>query len=168
MEMGIVSCRTFLNWSSESHHLAVRAAVVFEAVKHKNYFLDNTYLSGETLHANYLPTQYAIYSESYNDVNTSCWNSRTIEDIYKHKVISLTKSGCYCGMWQFYQAANVVGRPILSIYPTGYLSAQYTNDLNRKVDPIRLHQCEIGPLCVMWTPVHMGGHINHLVPVVRL
>ena len=87
-----------LVFGTESHHLAVRAAVVFEAVKHKNYFLDNTYLSGETPYANYLPTQYAIYSESYNDVNTSCWNSRTIEDISDQEVVNLTKSGCYCGM----------------------------------------------------------------------
>ena len=29
------------------HHLAVRAAIVFKAVIHKNYFLDDTYWSGE-------------------------------------------------------------------------------------------------------------------------
>ena len=121
-----------LVFGSESHHLAVRAAVVFEAVIHKNYFLDNTYLSGERPHANYLPTQYAIYLESYNSVNTSSWNSRTIEDIYEHEVVSLTKLGCYCGMWQFYQAANIAGRPILSIYPTGFLTEQYREDMNRK------------------------------------
>ena len=127
-----------------------------------------TYLSGETPHANYLPTQYAIYSESYNDINTSSWNSRTIEDIYEHEVVSLTKSGCYSGIWQFYQAANVVGRPILSIYPTGFLNQQYRKDMDRKVHPIRLHQHELDPLYIMWTPMHMGGCINHLVPVVRL
>ena len=101
-----------LVFGTESHHLAVRVAIVFEAVIHKNYFLDDTYLSGEIHGANSLPSQYAIYSESYNDVDTSSWNSRTLEDIYEHKVVSLTKSGCYCGMWQFYQAANVVERPI--------------------------------------------------------
>ena len=41
-----------LVFGTESHHLPVRAAIVFEAVIQKNYFLDDTYLSGEICGAN--------------------------------------------------------------------------------------------------------------------
>ena len=77
-------------------------------------------------------------------------------------------SCCYSGMWQFYQAANIVERPILSIYPTGYLTPQFRRDMNRKVHQIRMHQHELHPLCLMWIPMQIGHCINHLVPVVQL
>ena len=64
----------------------------------------------------------------------------TIKEIYKHEVFCVAKSGCYCGMWQFYQAANVISQPVKSIYPLGYLTPQYRMDMNRTVNPICLHE----------------------------
>ena len=36
------------------------------------------------------------------------WNDNKIENIYETKVLEMTKDGAYCGMWQFYQASNII------------------------------------------------------------
>ena len=38
--------------------------------------------------------------------------------IYKQEVLSLSKKNTYCGLWQLAQAANVLCRPVMSVYPS--------------------------------------------------
>ena len=97
-----------LVFGTEAHNLAVQAAVVVGAVIHESYYLDNTYLNSGNNPPTNLKNQYGIYSESYNEVDTTSWDDNTIREIYEHEVFCVAKSGCYCGMWQFYQAANVI------------------------------------------------------------
>ena len=75
-----------LIFGTEAHHLAVWAAVVLEAVLILSYYLDNTYLNSGSNTPKNLTSQYGIYSESYNAVDTTSWNDNTIREIYEHEV----------------------------------------------------------------------------------
>ena len=80
----------------------------------------------------------------------------------------MTKDGSYCGMWQFYQASNIINLPTRSVYPTGFVSEDLQKDLNRTAFPIWLHHREEKELAIMWTPMRMQGKPVHLVPLVKL
>ena len=158
-----------LLFGTEDHHLlALRAAAVFEAVIHKSYYLDNIYLKYGGTNDNNLRSQYAVYSGVYNDVVTIHWNNKTIENIYEAEVLEMRRNGSYCGMWQFYQASNIINRPIRSVYPVGFLSENYRKDLNKTAFPIQLHNREEKELAIMWTPMRMEGKPVHFVPLFKL
>ena len=80
----------------------------------------------------------------------------------------MIKDGAYCGMWQFYQASNIISCPIRSVYPVEFVSEVYRKDLNRTAHPIQLHHREEKELAIMWTPVRMAGKPVHFVPLVQL
>ena len=129
--------RTLSNllFGTEDHYLALHAAAVFEAVIHKSYYPDNIYLKCGGTHYNNQRSQFAVYSGVYNDVVTTHWNNNTIENIFETDMLEMTKGGAYCGMWQFYQASNIINQPIRSVYPIGFVSEVYRKDLNRTTYP---------------------------------
>ena len=87
-------------------------------VRFKDFFLDNSFLNLGTNFEIDLAEYYAITSESYTiHARDGNWTRETIERIYELEVLNSTRDGNYCGMWQVYQAANVLGRPIMSIFP---------------------------------------------------
>ena len=40
-----------------------------------------------------------------------------IETVYKRDMLQVRKLGAEIGMWQIFQASNVLGRPIVSVFP---------------------------------------------------
>ena len=130
-------------FGTEEYYLAICATLVYEAVIHKNYYLDNTYLQIGGTNDNNLKSQYSIYSEAYKQVETRDWNDNTFKRIYEREVLEITKDGAYCGMWQFYQASNVICHPVKSVYPFGFMADEYRKDTHRTAYPIRLHQREL-------------------------
>ena len=139
---------------------------MYEAITHKNFYLDNVYLKYGRSNDNNLKAQFAIYSGIYNDVTTTTWNDNTIELIYEAEVLEIAKDTKYCGMWQ--SCCNVVCLPIRSIYPVGFVAPQYRPDLNRIAYPIQLHHREEKMLSIMWTPMRLQGQPVHFVPLVKL
>ena len=91
-----------------------------------------------------------------------------MEKIYEQEVLSLSKDGAYCSMWQVYQAANIIGRPILSIFPSTGMTEEYRSRTNRIVYPIKFHQRDRDPVIIMWTKSHSNVVTpNHFVAVVK-
>ena len=54
-----------LLFGTEEYYLTIHATLVYEAVIHKNYYLDNTYLQIGGTNDNNLKSLYSIYSEAY-------------------------------------------------------------------------------------------------------
>ena len=52
-------------FETEEYYLTICATLVYEAVFHKNYYLNNTYLQIGGTNDNNLKSQYSIYSEAY-------------------------------------------------------------------------------------------------------
>ena len=53
---------------------------------------------------------------------------------YEEEVYMSRQSGEWMGMWQLFQAANCIQRPICSVYPD-YLQDRIRRDLNRTIMP---------------------------------
>ena len=123
-------------FGTEDYYLALCAVTEYEAITHKNFYLDNVYLKYGRSHDNNLKAQFAIYSGLYNNVITNTWNNNTIEMIHEAEVLEIAKDTKYCGMWQFYQVSNIVCWPIRSVYPVGFVAPVYRLDLNRIAYPI--------------------------------
>ena len=73
-------------FGTEDYYLALHAVTVYEAITHKNFYLDNVYLKYGRSHDNNLKAQFAIYSGIYNNVITNTLNDNTIEMIYEAQV----------------------------------------------------------------------------------
>ena len=96
------------------------------------------------------------------------WNDNTFQRIYEREVFETTTDGAYCGIWQFYQASNVICCPVKSVYPFGLMTDEYRKDTNRTAYLIRLHQRELKNIGIMWTPMRLRGRPTHFVPLVKL
>ena len=161
-------CLSVISYGNESRHKELRARLVAEAVTHKQYYLDNDYLNLEGAFEADLAEYYSIISESYMSVNPRETNRSTIEKIYEAEVVSLARQGQYCGMWQMYQAANVLGRPIKSVFPTGMI-AEYRLRSHRIILPIKFCLRQNDCVCIMWTKItKKSPSPNHFVPVMNI
>ena len=96
------------------------------------------------------------------------WNDNIFERIYEREVLDITNDGAHCGMWQFYQASNVICYSVKSVYPFWFMTDEYRKDINRTAYQIRLHQRELKNIGIMWTPMRLQGQPTHFVPLVKL
>ena len=89
--------------------------MIYQAVKNIEHYLDDNYVSIGA-HNFYshgtLPEQYAQYSDNFNPHVTF-----NMTRLYKTEVMDITNDGTYMGIWQIFQAANIVKRPICSVHP---------------------------------------------------
>ena len=89
-----------------------------------------------------------------------------IESIYDTEMVQIRNDGTFMGMWQLWAAANVIGRPIRSVFPECG-SYQFRSDFNRLCVPLNERCRKHVPLSTMWTPVTPNGTIVHFVPLLR-
>ena len=149
-------------------HKELRTMLCLEGVMNKEHYLDNDYLNLNGKYEANLVEYFAIISESYNSVVTSQWNCHIMEKIYENEVLNLAKPGQYCSMWQLYQAANIIGRPIYSIFPTGNME-EFRSRSNRLILPIRYCLRDNDAVAIMWTKISRTvTNPNHFVPVVKM
>ena len=160
-----------LVYGSEDHHTEMRARIVFEAVINKVDYLNDSYLSVGTEQSYAratLPIIYAQYSDSYIPRATRCLTYEDVRSIYEKEILTICKDGTEMGIWQLFQAANVLGSPIVSLYPEN-TSPHVRVDLHRTAYPLAY-----GPYKqmyhIMWTYFRRirPGFPRHFVPLIPL
>ena len=161
---------SLIGYGDENHHREIRAMLAVVGVRFKDFFLDNSFLNLGTNFKIDLAEYYAITSESYTiHARDGDWTRETIERIYESEVLNSTRDGNYCGMWQVYQAANVLGRPIMSIFPHPGMMEEFRRRTNRLVYPIRIYKRDKEPVAIMWTKSHKEAcQENHFVPLFKM
>ena len=91
--------------------------IVYKAIKNLQSYLDDNYVSVGAVNfytRATLPEQYTQYSDNYVP-NTSI--PLDVLALYRQEVMDICKDGAYMGIWQIFQTANVLNRPICSVYP---------------------------------------------------
>ena len=161
---------SLIGYGDQTHFKEIRAMLAVLGVRYKEFFLDNTFLN---LGSNFdidLAEYYAITSESYTiHARSGEWSREKIEIIYEIEVLNSTRRGNYCGMWQVYQAANILGRPIMSIFPHPGMIEEFRRRTNRMVYPIRIYKREREPVAVMWSKSRKDvHHEDHFVPIFKM
>ena len=107
-----------LVYDDESHCKEMRVRVIVEGVRNMGLYLNHDYLcrgydfpyGSETS----LPEIYATYSSFYNPAMD--FNEEIVVEYYKREMFKLRRFSCESGIWQFHQAANVLGCQVQSVY----------------------------------------------------
>ena len=89
--------------------------------------------------------------------------------LYKQQVLDICKDGAFMGIWQIFQIANVVKRPIRSVHPN-IGNPNVREDLHRTVYCID-NTCNVQtPLHIMWMPmqVNAGQRQCHFVALLTV
>ena len=129
----------------------------------QNKYLNNGYLSIDSCED--LVSQYCLYSGSLLPCNRLTHES--ISATYENELMTIRRDGSYMGIWEFYQAANVVRRPIGSVYPEG-TNATVRHHINKIILPFERCLAEKQPLFIQWTPLHItckAYQVKHFVPL---
>ena len=89
-------------------------------------------------------------------------------NLYKREVLDICSDGAFMGIWQIFQVANVIKRPITSVHPR-IGNANVREDLHHTVYCIDENYNLVGPLKIMWTPMQVNrGHPHPFIPLLRV
>ena len=156
-----------LVYGDESHCIEMRVRVIVDGIRNMGHYLSHDYLcrgydfpyGSETS----LPEIYATYSSFYNPVLVL--NQEVVEEYYKREMFNLRRFSCESGIWQFHQAANVLGCQLQSIYPHVPLE-NLRRDFHRIILPSNLDGAGT-VVRIMWTmSTWNSSRFGHLVPMV--
>ena len=102
-----------LVYGDESHCKEMRVRVIVEGVRNMGLYLnhDDFPYGSETS----LPEIYATYSSFYSPAVD--FNEEIVVEYYKREMFKLRRFSCELGIWQFHQAAHVLGCQAQSVYP---------------------------------------------------
>ena len=146
--------------------MEVRKRIIYEAVKNCDKYLDDFYISRGAVNfydRGTLPQQYGQYSANYNP-----YVEFNLKGLNEQEVLDICKDSAFCGIWQIFQACNVIHCPIQSIHPR-IGNPNIREDLNRTVYCIDNDYNTRESVKVMWTPMQVKKmRLCHFVPLVRL
>ena len=98
-----------------------------------------------------LPEQYAQYSDNYVP-NTGI--PLDVLALYRQEMMDICKNRAYMGIWQIFQTANVLNRPIHSVYPI-IGNTNVIKDLNQTVYCLDRTRNTLPCVNIMWTPMQI-------------
>ena len=175
---GFVPCKTvgdgncfnrslsFICFKTQDMYTEMRVRLVYEAVLNARYYINNKYLSRgcNIVYQRGGPCkQIAMYASAYNPNENF-----DVVQIYKKEVLDMCQNGTYCGLWQMAQAANILRRPVTSVYPTK-LHEGMLLDFNRSFYCIDNKYNDRDPVLIMWTPMQVSANSYpvHFVPLLK-
>ena len=160
-------------YGTEEYHKILRTKILMEGVVYKYRYLNEDYLRlgmdpqqndkilsciFAEFSGNYKPEEMNPQGRTHEEI------SNTVKAVYKRDILEVRKLGAEMGMWQIFQASNVLGRPIASVFPERG-NPNYRNYFNRIVYPWNKEHRRNPCLAIMWTPSKAGGPVNHFVPL---
>ena len=151
---------------SQRIHTEFCVRLLYEAILNGKQYVNNRYLNKgcNVMYRRGGPVkQIAMYSESYNPNE-----ELNVVNIYKEEVMKIAHHGNYCGLWQLCQAANILRRPVMSVYPTKLHDGMC-------LEFIRTFYCidnkynDREPIIVMWTPIQVAknSYPIYFVPLLK-
>ena len=148
-------------------HTEFYVRLVYEAILNAKHYISNRYLSKgcNVVYRRGGPVkQIAVYSESYNPSD-----ELDVVKVYKEEVMKLAEDKTYCSLLQLCQAANILRRPVMSVYPTE-LHEGMRLEFNRTFYCIDNKYNDREPIIVMWTPMQVAknSYPIHFLPLLKV
>lgn len=100
---------------SEMRVAELRVRLVVEGLVNKDFYLDHYSLGiglKEYSSSSTVPEMYATFSGVEEGLDTS-----DVALVYYNTMFKYRRKYSEAGMWQFHQLANILGAPVISIYP---------------------------------------------------
>ena len=157
---------SYICFRNQRMHSEFCVRLLYEAILNGKQYVNNRYLSKgcNIVYRRGGPAkQIAMYSESYNPNE-----ELNVVNIYKEEVMKMAQDGNYCGLWQLCQAANILCRPVTSVYPTE-LHEGMRLEFNHTFYCIDNKYNDREPVIVMWTPMQVAknSYPIHFVPLLK-
>ena len=157
-----------LVYGNEDHVIEMRVRVLKEGFKNIDLYLDHNYLCRgydfPYVDDVSLPEIYATYCSFYDPA--VILTKELVTEYYKREMFNLRRFSSESGIWQFHQAANVLGSPIQSVYPHVALS-NLRNDFHRLILPSNLDGTG-STVRILWAMCTWNStRFGHLVPLVE-
>ena len=157
---------SYICFRNQDLDVEFRVRLEYEALLNAKHYINNRYLSrgSNIVYRRGGPCkQIAMYSNYYTP-----GEELDVVKIYKQEVLTLSKMNTYCGLWQLAQAANVLRRPVMSVYPTE-LHEGMRLEFNRTFFCIDNKYNERDPVVIMWTPMQVSknSYPVHFVPLLK-
>ena len=142
-----------LVYGNESHCVEMRVRVIVEGVKNMNLYLNHEYLCRGYDFPHHrednCTSLYTTYCSFYRPGMSL--DHESVVKYYKRKMLNLTNFTEYSGIWQFHQAANVLGCCLQSVYPHTPVTS-LRQDMNRLILPMDLDGPNIATIVrIMWS-----------------
>ncbi|XP_053391572.1 uncharacterized protein LOC123539851 [Mercenaria mercenaria] len=159
-------------YGNENQYKEMRERIVIELSKNADMYLDDNLMKrGMDTEGNHsVAKTFASYSNCYTGNRL---NKNSIKKIYNEEILSVSKNGSYMGLWQLASLANILSRPVVSVYPN-YGSHTVRNDMHRVFHPFEEQDCDKEPVHIMWTNIHgkivpeKDFSVNHFVALMPL
>ena len=139
---------SYLLCRTENMHMKIRVHIIYEAVLNMGQYFDDNYVSngGHNFYdRGTLPEQYSQYSDNHNP-----HVAFNMLKLYKREVLDICFDGAFMGIWQIFQVANVIKRPITSVHPK-IGNPNVREDLHWTVYCIDDNYNLLRALKIMWT-----------------
>ena len=168
-------------FGSDNQYIEMRLRILIEGVLHTERYLHQRYMalgaSRKYKKTKNLATVYAQYSkymtpfpprvEGETDYVRNLKVMECLRQTFEKELFAIRKPGEYMSMWQLFQAANCINRPIRVFFPRRG-SDDFRADFNRMVKPWDPRYRNREPLVIMWTPTVEDGEVNHFVPLLEM
>lgn len=135
----------------------MRGRITYEGILNKREYLSNIYLckgANKVYKSTALVDVIAQYSGQYVGMG----GQYSAEQGYEEEMLQVARHGTFCGLWQLFQGANVLGRPIRSLYPITNSCVKV--DIQRMMHPLnaisikKIQHILCGALWGMYRPLH--------------
>lgn len=141
-------CGSLFAYGTENKHLDIRARIVLHLVKYKEIYLNADFIRNDRQKSTNDARTFAMFSEFFSGENLT---DLAVQRIFEKEVFSIRKSGTYMGAWQMAALANVLNRPVRSVYPL-YGGQTVRKELNRTFFPFTSEkQQDQGTVYILWT-----------------
>ena len=132
-------------YGCEDFHLDVRLRIARELILKQDKYLQENHLSrgGVKLTA----TMMAMYSDYYNHQTL---DANGIAEIYRMEVEQILQQSTYMGVWQLYAASDVLGLPLVSVYPK-MGNPNVRTEIHRLILPEVCRFQHTMPAYIMWS-----------------
>lgn len=144
---------------SEGLHIQLRCQVAAELMLHPTRYISDAYLRLGGCSPAHKPSEMYCMLSSQNDQSS---NLRTVVAAGR----AARKAKQYSCMLSVIALANVLQRPVRSVYPTDIPFGPDRRDYNRLILPYNPRFRAKQEITLMWTPSFQGSRVNHFVPLI--
>lgn len=154
-----------LIFGDENHHVEMRCRLVEELVKNRQHYIEGLGMGATDADRSYVTRMLSILADK-SGLTAETASHDDIDCVLKNEM-SIRNPKAYMGLWQVAAAANVLCRPVVSLYPEkGWEVFQHLN--NRTLHP-RQNQSD-NPVFILWTSARQDVSdehwtANHFVPL---
>jgi hypothetical protein len=150
-------CLSTFAYGHPDNYQEMRTRIIYELVCNRDlYIIDHFLRSGNPDAVGDIAVTFASYSEvQYMGRLTH----PKMCQIFMEEIMKMRHEGAYMGIWQIAAAANVLHRPVVSVYPL-YGGHTVRKDLNRVFLPTNTNKKYDDAVHILWTRVWGKSNIK--------